>query len=77
MKLAKVFKTGRSQAVRIPKEFQFHLGEIAIAKIGDAVILYPPNSGWDIMERGIKGFTDDFMSQRNQPKNQERRKKVD
>jgi antitoxin VapB len=38
---AKVFMTKRSQAVRLPKEFQFATGEVLIRKVGDDVILSP------------------------------------
>jgi antitoxin VapB len=38
---AKVFMTNRSQAVRLPKEFQFATDEVAIRKVGEDVILSP------------------------------------
>ncbi len=38
---AKVFTTGRSQAVRLPKEFRFSTSEVSIEKVGNAVILRP------------------------------------
>lgn len=38
---AKVFTTGRSQAVRLPKEFRFNTKEVTIERQGDAVILRP------------------------------------
>jgi len=37
--LAKVFKSGNSQAVRLPKEFRFNVSEIEIFKRGDEVVL--------------------------------------
>jgi len=53
MKIAKVFYSGRSQAVRIPKEFRFHDKELHICKEGEAVILEPlKKAGWP------KGFWD-------------------
>ena len=43
---AKVFMTNRSQAVRLPKEFQFATDEVLIRKVGDDVILSPrPGTG--------------------------------
>lgn len=39
--IAKVFQNGRSQAVRIPKEFRFKGNEVKISKKGDKVILEP------------------------------------
>jgi len=39
MKTAKIFKSGNSQAVRLPKEFQFKSGEVEIFRCGDNIIL--------------------------------------
>lgn len=41
MNTAKVFSDGGSQAVRLPKEFQFEGEEVCVNKIGDVVLLYP------------------------------------
>ncbi|MBK6294227.1 MAG: AbrB/MazE/SpoVT family DNA-binding domain-containing protein [Rhodoferax sp.] len=46
---AKVFTTGRSQAVRLPKAFRFDTDEVSIEKVGNAVILRPlkeSNAAW-------------------------------
>jgi len=43
MATAKLFKTGRSQAVRLPKEFRFDGTEVRIRKFGDGVLLEPMN----------------------------------
>ena len=51
---AKIFKNGRSQAVRLPKEFRFEGTEVRIRKQGEKVILEPvkkskwPDGFWDI-----------------------------
>ena len=51
--IAKIFQNGRSQAIRIPKEFRFKGNEVKISKKGDMVILEPigrsewPESFWD------------------------------
>ena len=41
MTTAKVFMTGRSQAVRIPKPFRFGTSEVSIRRSGDTLILSP------------------------------------
>lgn len=46
MMMAKVFENGRSQAVRLPKEYRFSDEEVAINKIGDVVILMPKENKW-------------------------------
>ncbi len=57
---AKVFTTGRSQAVRLPKAFRFATSEVTIERQGDAVILRPKvqtkDEWWDEMERILVGF---------------------
>jgi antitoxin VapB len=73
MTTAKIFRTGRSQAVRLPKEFRFTTREVRVAKVDDMVILYPPKKGWKILERAIRRFTDDFMADRDQPAAEERK----
>ena len=67
MNTAKVFVTGRSQAVRLPKEYRFDADEVCITRMGELVILYPKNKGWDVLEEGIRGFTEDFLADRSQP----------
>lgn len=73
MKSAKIFINGRSQAVRLPKEFQFTGDDVLIQKVGDAVILLPHNKSWEVFLHGLNSFTDDFMKDgREQGKNQKR-----
>jgi antitoxin VapB len=40
---AKLFMHGRSQAVRLPKEFRFEGTEVRVSRVGDKVILEPLN----------------------------------
>ena len=73
MQTAKLFQNGRSQAVRLPKEFQFVGDDVFIQKHGDAVLLIPHEKAWEVFMEGINGFSDDFMiGGRNQGENQER-----
>lgn len=39
--VAKVFTTGRSQAIRLPKAYRFDTSEVFIERQGDAVVLRP------------------------------------
>jgi antitoxin VapB len=67
MQTAKLFQNGRSQAVRLPKEFQFDGDDVFIQRLGDAVILIPRSKIWDVFVDGINEFSDDFMKEgRNQ-----------
>ena len=62
MMTAKVFKNGRSQAIRLPMECRFSLDEVVVNKIGDIVILLPKQNKWDSFMRAIDMFSDDFMA---------------
>jgi len=73
MQSAKLFINGRSQAVRLPKEYQFSGNDVLIQKVGDAVILLPHDKSWEVFLHGLNSFTDDFMNEgRDQGKNQKR-----
>ena len=60
---AKVFSSGRSQAVRIPKEFRFNTDEVFINRIGDALVLTPQSSLAASFEMGLSMVTPDFLSE--------------
>ena len=68
MATAKIFKSGNSQAVRIPKEFQFEVTEVEIFRRGDEIVLRKkPHNLARVFELLI-GLSDDFMANgRNQP----------
>ncbi len=73
MTLTKVFNSGNSQAVRIPKEFHIDSLELFIKKVGSSIILTPKENKWENLERSLDEFSDDFMSEgRKQPGFQKR-----
>ena len=73
METAKIFETGRSQAVRLPKIFRFNADEVVIQQLGDAVLLVPKESLWQTFLDGLNGFTDDvFENGREQGLQEER-----
>jgi antitoxin VapB len=61
MKTAKVFKSGNSQAVRIPKEFQLESDEVEIRRRGDSLVLRPKAQSWEPLIESLTKFTDDFL----------------
>jgi len=73
MGTAKLFRTGRSQAVRLPKEFRFEGEEVGINRVGDMVVLFPRKKGWDVLAKALGRFSDDFMKERRQPRTPEKR----
>jgi len=75
--VAKVFKSGNSQAVRLPKEFRFSVEEVEVSREGDAIILRPHadnKAGWSSLRSALKrGVSADFMEEgREQPEGQDR-----
>ena len=67
MRTAKIFRSGNSQAVRIPREFQLAGDKVEIQKKGDALVLRPKKKSWAALLESLEKFTDDFMRKgRNQ-----------
>jgi len=70
---SKVFTSGNSQAIRLPKEYQVDEKEMFIQKIGNTIILFPKTNPWESFEKSLSEFSDDFMSGgRTQPEMQKR-----
>ena len=67
MEAVKLFKNGESQAVRLPKAYRFKGQEVFITKIGDAVILMPKKSKMNLLIDSLDKFSDDLLTERNQP----------
>ena len=74
MDTAKILTTGRSQAVRLPKEFRFQTGEVCMKRIGSVVILFDPDDRLQMLLGALGQATQDFVAQRRQPKAAERRR---
>ena len=73
MKTVKVFKSGNSQAIRIPKEYAIDDTELFIQKVGNSIILTSKNDIWSSFRNSINEFSDDLFSEgREQPEMQER-----
>jgi antitoxin VapB len=60
---AKVFMTNRSQAVRLPKDFQFATDEVLIRKVGDDVILSPRPRDWKSYLESAPVASEAFMTE--------------
>lgn len=72
MQTAKLFINGRSQAVRLPKDYRFEGSEVYIKKLGNTVILFPKDDPWTPLIDSLDRFSDDFMEERDQPQHQTR-----
>jgi antitoxin VapB len=63
MDTAKLFKNGRSQAVRLPKEYSFPGDEVYVKKVNGIVMLIPKNQNpWKPLLNSLDKFTDDFYN---------------
>lgn len=59
---AKIFLNNRSQAVRLPKDFQFDVNEVFIRRQGNDVVLSPRPANWDTYLAGGPIAPVDFMT---------------
>jgi antitoxin VapB len=73
MKTAKLFRSGQSQAVRLPKEFGFRGEDVFIKRSGSAVVLIPRVNSWNSLFGSPDKFSDDYMSDRDEPAQQKAR----
>ncbi len=72
MQTAKIFQNGRSQAVRLPKEFRFKGTEVFIYREGEKIILSEKPHSWEgFFHSGLRA-SPDFMQERVQPLPEER-----
>ena len=73
MKTAKIFKSGNSQAVRLPKELQFDVSEVEIFRRGDEIVLRKKLQNLTRVFELLAEMSEDFMANgRPQPSMQER-----
>jgi antitoxin VapB len=72
MDTAKIFKNGKSQAIRLPKEYRFQGSKVYVKQVGNAVVLIPEHDSWQTLIESLAQFSDDFMTERQQPPVQER-----
>lgn len=57
--VAKVFMTGRSQAVRLPKSCRFDTAEVVVRRVGHSVVLSPKDDDWASAVRAMfEGFAE-------------------
>lgn len=67
-----MFTSGRSQAVRIPKEYRFSCDEVSIEREGERVILTPRPKSWREYFARASRFSDDFPDRIEDRQAQER-----
>jgi antitoxin VapB len=77
MQTAKLFWSGRSQAVRLPKEFRFQGDAVRIRRHGNSVILEPVADGWAWLDHLPSKFDDDVIEAVNEQPGQQERPELD
>jgi antitoxin VapB len=77
MDTAKLFRNGRSQAVRLPKAYALPGDEVYIKRINGVVMLIPKNGDpWGPFVDSLDKFSDDFMAFKRDQGKFERRKAI-
>ena len=73
-KKTRLFMSGNSQAVRIPREFQLDGDEVEIQRRGNTLVIRPKKQSWAPFISSLEKFTADFMKEgRRQPAIQKRK----
>ena len=70
MDTARLFQSGRSQAVRLPKDYRFHGSEVVVKHFGNGVLLLPMDDPWQTLTAGLAAFEPGFVITREQPDEQ-------
>lgn len=70
MDTARIFQSGRSQAVRLPKAYRFKGDEVVVRHLGNGVLLLPLNEPWAMLEAALDAFEPGFQMNRDQPAEQ-------
>lgn len=72
MDTARLFQSGRSQAVRLPKDYRFKGREVIVKHFGHGVLLLPIEDPWQTLEDSLASFEPGFQLSREQPDQQPR-----
>ena len=76
METAKLFMSGRSQAVRLPKAYRLSGTEVFIKKVGNALVLIPQEHPWETLFDSLEQFEPGFRMEREQPPGQQKRARL-
>jgi antitoxin VapB len=72
MDTAKIFQSGRSQAVRLPRKYRFEGKEVIVKHFENGVLLLPIDKSWATLEAALLEFETGFTLKREQPEEQQR-----
>jgi len=77
METAKIFWSGRSQAVRLPKEYRFDTDEVRIRREGNTVILEPLAQDWRWLDKVVGPVDEDFAQAATEQPAEQKRPELD
>lgn len=77
MSTAKVFWSGRSQAVRLPKDFRLDTDEVRVRRRGSAIVLEPIPEGWDWLDTITAPVDEDFEKAATEEPGEQKRPGLD
>ena len=77
MDTAKVFWSGRSQAVRLPRKFRMQSKEVRIRRQGNAVVLEPIPQDWSWLDEIVGRLDKDFLKAVREPQQDQHRPALD
>jgi antitoxin VapB len=77
MEIAKLFWSGRSQAVRLPKDFRFKGDEVRIRRHGNAVIIEPIDGDWAWLDAIAGALDKDFIQATEEQSESQQRPELD
>ena len=67
MDTARLLQSGRSQAIRLPREYRFAGTEVVVQHIGNGMLLLPVDDPWQTLQAGLAAFEPGFVLTRKQP----------
>ncbi len=67
MDTARLFMSGRSQAVRLPKEYRLGGNEVVVRHFRNGVLLLPLIEPWSMLDAALSAFEPDFQISREEP----------
>jgi antitoxin VapB len=67
MNTAKLTTDGINQVIILPEDFHLSGTEVYIKKVGNAIVLLSKDNPWQTLFESLDQFSDDFMTDRNQP----------
>jgi len=74
MKMVEVITTGSEQSIRLPADCHIEASEVFVKRLGRSLLLIPKDADpWQLLALSLDEFTDDYMLDRNQPNEQDRR----